>query len=248
MPEGQPAPPTRPPADPLWVDRGGAVRLLALSADGRSSSSWRIWTSRNHKDVYVAPRQLAGQVKVSLHASGSFQSGFVNEEVAVLWQRSDAGRHLDIWDRPPEFEPGWTRIFEVILPDAELRHLGEELGGHHYVGLPVGQGYAVHVYLLYVRLDRPGRVDLAFDWANLVAVMDLGDDDRIAVVAVPQEWGTEAAQVIETARQRALDGEPTLLRPPDCKELPSAGTRFIQHGIHALDGSRFVVDASATLA
>jgi hypothetical protein len=105
----------RPPADPTWIDRGGKVRFLGLSADGRTSSSWSVWTSRNHKDVYLAPRQLAGQVKVSLHQSGSFSTSFVSEQKAARWLGVGAERHLDIWDRPPEFEPGWTRFFEVIL-------------------------------------------------------------------------------------------------------------------------------------
>jgi hypothetical protein len=84
--------------------------------------------------------------------------------------------------------------------------------------------------------------------ANFMAVINLGDEDRVAVVAIPQEWTGEGALVVEAARQKALSGDPSLLRAPDGGPLPSDGTRFMQFGTHAVDGSRFVIDAAATVA
>lgn len=50
-------------------------RFVVRSADGRSSAEWVVWTgSRNAKpsdDVYIAPRSLGGEVKVSLHRDGT---------------------------------------------------------------------------------------------------------------------------------------------------------------------------------
>jgi hypothetical protein len=241
---GPPPIPTRAPDDPVRITRGGTLRFFGATADGRRSSSWRLWTSRNHKDAYLTPRSLADTFKISLHETGSFQYGFINNEVSTAWQGSEASsRHLDIWPRPTEFAPGWTGFFEVILPEIEMRPGGEDLGKSRYEVLPVGPGYAISVYLAHAKVETPEFPALEFPNANWMAVMELGDNEFVAVMAIPQEWTNVGEAVVERGRQRALSGEVPLLRPPHRTALLLPSTRFIQPGIH-VDGSRFVIDAA----
>ena len=243
---GGPSPtPTRAPDDPVRIARGGTLRFFGAAGDGRRSSSGRIWTSKNHKDVYLAPRALAGQVKISQRESGKYQSGFINAEVSAAWQGLGADRHLDRWPRPPQFEPGWTKLFEVVLPVAEMRRGGEDLGKNHYEVLPVGPGYSIHIFLLHAKVETPNFPALSFANTNWMSVMELGDSEYVSVMAVPQEWAGDAVTVVEQGRHRAIRGEGRLLRPPDRTRLLLPSTRFFQHGAH-VDGSRFVIDAAAT--
>ena len=63
----------------------GRERLLELRvATGApdqklASGIWRIWQGKNNNDIYVAPRPVAGAVKVSLHASGYCYCGFTKQ-------------------------------------------------------------------------------------------------------------------------------------------------------------------------
>lgn len=50
------------------MSRDRAVRVAVVSADGRTSGTWRIWVSG--EDIYVAPRHDAGLHKASLHPHG----------------------------------------------------------------------------------------------------------------------------------------------------------------------------------
>jgi hypothetical protein len=62
-----------------------SVRLALTGDGGRRSSVWSLFTAKKTPDVYVAPRVLGGQVKISLHASGSWQVGFTAESDRT-WQ------------------------------------------------------------------------------------------------------------------------------------------------------------------
>jgi len=52
-----------------------AYRFVVWAGDGRRSARWRVWTgSQNNApsdEVYIAPRSLGSEVKVSLHSDGT---------------------------------------------------------------------------------------------------------------------------------------------------------------------------------
>ena len=125
---GRPVGPTRLRSPETWVcrrawrcrdiERGGEFRWRAQSPDGvRRSASWRIWTAKNLPDIYIAQRQLAGTIKISLHADGNFQAGFVSNDVSIMAGRNPRGsRHLDKWRRPPEFAHGGPSFSRSCIP------------------------------------------------------------------------------------------------------------------------------------
>ena len=46
---------------------GDAFRLVVISDDGRSSSTWRFWSSKNSDDFYFSQRETSTDFKVSYH-------------------------------------------------------------------------------------------------------------------------------------------------------------------------------------
>jgi hypothetical protein len=232
------------PKLPLWIEKPGEVRWRAHSPDQkRFSASWRLWTVKNSRDVYVAQRQLGNQLKVSFHESGKFQTSFLSNEISMEWQGVVPGktRHLDQWQEPAEFAPGWTRLFEVVHPFTELRAFTESsLAGKQHVTLPVGPGYALHVYILTARLPV---VDMNFSSASHFATLVVDDETRVVAVAVIQLWNI-GAQLLEPARQRAIAGDPQHLAPAQQTIDPnSPSARLTIHGTH-VDGTRFVIDSA----
>jgi hypothetical protein len=232
---------------PMMVERGGEFRWRVQSSDGtRRSASWRIWTAKNSPDVYVAQRQLAGKMKISLHADGNSHAGFTSNEISKSWQGEVPGgsRHLDKWRRPSEFAPGWTNLYEIVHPEAELRSFEESgLEGKTLVNFPVGEGYAIHVYVLGARFPI---ADLTFSDGKHAATLVVDDDKRVAVVAILQPW-TAGAQLLAESRARDERSTPANFTPPNQvidKDSPSA--RFTVHGTHADGGGRFVIDAAGS--
>lgn len=98
-------------------------RFAVGSTDGPRSGIWTLWTPSDSSEVYVAARQLAGSLKVSLHASGNWQAAFTTQFVDKLsreskWSRGS--RHVDKWRRPEEIAPGITLALRVLVPHSEL--------------------------------------------------------------------------------------------------------------------------------
>lgn len=58
-------------------DSGHVLRFVTVDDDGLTSAVWRVWTgsSRPSDGVYLAPRELGGDLKVSIHADGYAQLG-----------------------------------------------------------------------------------------------------------------------------------------------------------------------------
>lgn len=108
------------PAVPAALPPGGTIRFNASDGTHRSAD-WRVWTSPNADDVYAAARLTAGEIKVSLHKSGSWSHGFTAEGKAAASLPPQESRHFSIWQRPAELCPGWTRAVRIIIPDGSLQ-------------------------------------------------------------------------------------------------------------------------------
>jgi hypothetical protein len=50
-------------------EREFTLRFAVLKDDQIASSIWRVWKGRNNDNIYIAPRNIAGSLKVSLHES-----------------------------------------------------------------------------------------------------------------------------------------------------------------------------------
>jgi hypothetical protein len=66
------------------VQADGTIRFAVGSPTGLRSSTWRIWSAKHTKNVYLAARSIAGLQKVSLHESQNWSHSFVSDERALL--------------------------------------------------------------------------------------------------------------------------------------------------------------------
>lgn len=159
------------------------------------------------------------------------------------WQGTRPGgtRHLDQWHEPPEYAQGWTHLVEAIHPWDELRGFSEPgLAGKGCVDLPVGPGWAVHVYILTARLPI---TSMTFPSALHFATLVVDDGTLVVAVAGIQPWDA-GARVLETSRRRTESDGPRNLAPPTRTIDPySPSVRLTLHGTH-VDGTRIVIDSA----
>lgn len=186
---------------------GGTIRWGIFAPDGRRSPSWRVWTSKQTDDCYVAGRDVAGEVKISLHASGEWQHSITQPAAA---RRALAERHLDRWVRPPDFAPGWTVGVRVWIPDSELREWpsSEPPEAGRVLAVPLAeQGNAT---LVTVYVEEPNSAMIELDNALPVGRLMMASGTSALVVAtresLPDRWRSRfAVQLDEAAHELAAD-------------------------------------------
>jgi len=222
---------------PIELAAGESVRWFGRTPDGRRSSSWSVKLARNTSDVYLMNRSLGGVVKVTIHA-GISQVSFVNDDVAALWRKSATTRHLDRWDPPPDFAPGWKRLFEVVMPGPEMRAIVEaDTSGLLALECPPQE--AVHVVLLAGR-RRSGAAGLVVKRGNVLARGPIDGETSLAVVGQIGPWGRAEAAFVEI--ERTGGSVVPRITGPD-QSPPSEITRMPMWGLNR-DGRRFVIDAA----
>jgi hypothetical protein len=101
------------------------LRFAAGSAARPSSGVWRLWVRGS--DVYLGARVALQWFKLSMHQSGQWISAFTSQS-GIVDEIGLRRRHA-IWNRPPEFTPGWTQGPSVVIPwvkwSGELRPMME---------------------------------------------------------------------------------------------------------------------------
>jgi hypothetical protein len=98
-------------------------RVAVGDSNGAQSTVWRIWTNRT--DVYVSARDIAGDIKVSLHQSGTSQIGFTAESAEKRGIHPHA-RLASRWHRPTGGKV--VREFQIIIPASEVVPLRHQAG------------------------------------------------------------------------------------------------------------------------
>lgn len=96
------------------------IRFGVRSSSGCRAATWKIWTPGPPKsDVYLACRELKGELKASLHESGrwhvALSPGFYDQEFTHDAARPSS-RFVDRWPRPPEIAPGVALAYRIIVP------------------------------------------------------------------------------------------------------------------------------------
>ena len=181
------------------VRPGKSIRLQLSGGDDRASTVWSAFSSKKSPDMYVSPCMMGGDVKISLHASGSFHSGIASERAAEL--RETASRHWDIWRRSEnEIGPKATRAWYLVIPDSELRVVKVDPKARMLP--PVGAGHAVSLEFLLCADVGP---TLVFDDAHVIARFDLAArEESCLIVARRIPWLEDMIALAEQARSEAL--------------------------------------------
>ena len=66
--------------------------------------------------IYVAPRDVAGEFKASLHGTGDWRIGFTSQSVVQRTLRPTADRIVGRFAPTPENQPGVSHAFSVWIP------------------------------------------------------------------------------------------------------------------------------------
>jgi hypothetical protein len=230
------------------------VRWSVGTADGPRSTIWRVWVSGS--DAYIAARPTAGSIKVSLHASGVWRYAFTEEHMTGPRPLvpADRDRVLDRWPRPPEFAPGWTRGFSILVPASEVQPSPAAIQKPSEIvwfDLPS----AGHMTVFDVLIAAPGAqgsegrgyaTAAGFENATqVVTVLDLASGERLWVVAHQEEISEEQAASFEELRSRILGvGGEVMARA--AAENPDHDLRACGAG-ELGDGTRFYVDLAIRL-
>lgn len=105
------------------------ARLAVGRPNGLASGVLRIWSPKSKGDVYASMRSIAGQVKISLHESGTCIAGltkqFAAEEVEAVAAMGGA-RHQNKWTRIRHTGEKIVTPLQFVVPNSQLRLRPEE--------------------------------------------------------------------------------------------------------------------------
>ncbi len=230
---------------PSGIERN-SIRFGVKDNNGRRSSSWKLWSNRS--DIYMSARPLRGTVKLSLHESGNWQLSFTSEFVRKVPKHFETmPRHISLWQKPREVEPGVTVACRIHIPVAELRMLGEEEGKNsrhvRWVSAPADD---LSIQFLVVITERtasfqkwPGEVDPAL---LLVGKIILPDERSVWVLYREQPVNPDVPKLIDSARGRLRHGV-TLQYPEGSVDFTKKSLRFIIFASDKLGAEVFIEGA-----
>lgn len=133
------------------------VLRFAVGTPTAHSATWRVWHSGARDELYVATRQLAAWIKVSLHASGDFRYAYTRKHVeAGNGLVSMDKRLIDGW-HPLEVKPGAWRTLAILEPWFSA-NLSYPLSGSVTLVPPPPDGHEklFHVVVLRAGLNATG--------------------------------------------------------------------------------------------
>lgn len=140
------------------------IRFAVGAPDGPRSAVWTAWrhTNRRLSDVFLAPRSLAGTLKISFHESGQIRDAFTAEYFVQHAGLAAAlpTRARVVWERQSYSEAGAVRIYQVCIPHSELRSWPLEAGlaPTDISWIPVSAAY--QCTCIEIVITRPGLENL----------------------------------------------------------------------------------------
>ena len=99
------------------------VRVAVGCAFGPQSAIFRIWSPPAKSDIYAAVRDIAGDIKISLHETGKCNAGltiqFARREMAAV-AAMGGSRHQSQWFRQTHVGSLIVTPLQFVIPDSEL--------------------------------------------------------------------------------------------------------------------------------
>jgi hypothetical protein len=190
-------------------DREFVVRLAVGDARGACSSVWRFWRGRNTDDLYIAPRNIAGCLKISLHDSGWFGLAVTKQFYEKLRDAGDipetiTSRTILNWQRGITPEHGCTEVSNMLFPSEFLA--AQFIGVEHNTCLisPPHRGKAIIIFCFICRPDA--QLALAPDQKE-VGRCTLSTGDKFVIISgifddfdATSFWHQYQARLQETER------------------------------------------------
>jgi hypothetical protein len=214
-----------------------AIRFGVRAVSGYRAATWKVWTEDGpDHDVYLACRELKGELKASLHQSGkwhiAFSKKFYEEGFADQLNRPDS-RFSDAWPRPTEIGPGVTLAFRVVVPwfSATVKGAEEEAGVVWIHPAPEGQAIEFAILLTSPTCVISGWPAKRSMNSQLVSSFPLSSGETVWVV-----YTTMTVQMPPPKR-----GQARFFKGAQPSALQSPGLRAILFGEEP-DGSRVLYD------
>ncbi|MEI9948272.1 MAG: hypothetical protein WDO74_04660 [Pseudomonadota bacterium] len=211
---------------------GKSFQFQLSSGDGRYSTTYSVVTRKSTDDVYIIPMMMGGEMKVSLHKTGSWQAGLTEEGHAKFGKTGS--RHWEIFKRPDEFGVGATRAWYLVIPHEELRVDSNEMA---FKIPPVGPGYAASIEFVFLTEQGPpidfGEVAWIGQWRLKVS------GERLVLFSRKIPWSAE-----ERARAILAKAEAVSMAVRN-GVTPTAEHAYFFHGQNDL-GVRFGMELAAS--
>jgi hypothetical protein len=96
-----------------------AIRFGIRAVSGHRAATWKCWTGGiDGSEVYLACRELNGELKASFHESGQWHIAYSPKFFGERFEEATrpATRFVDKWPRPIEIAPGFTLAFQILVP------------------------------------------------------------------------------------------------------------------------------------
>jgi len=194
---------------------GGMIRIAVGERDGRHGGVYRIWSSPNSPDLYIAQRDVAPYQKWSLHKTGDWLYQWVDSERAENRARElghTGGRVLDRWSQPPELPgTGWTSAFSICTRHQDLvaYDTDSQLPADIRWVRPPPEGTARQLHITILRATAPQAV---LNLPKMVPLCGFGlAEDRLVLVLASTHPLTDETNAkingwVDAARQHAGEG------------------------------------------
>jgi hypothetical protein len=224
---------------------------FAVGRDGlRYSAAWRVWTDKNKPDLYIAVRQLGGELKGSVHAPRPPRQpgwkrhfGFDMHASSIVSQRAKehGGPHKVQWPGCV-IGPDMTVEYRVIIPGASLEEAGQPVGGDVVLlPMPSRDEYLEVCVILGPTGPTSGYPRERDGETYLLSEGRLSDDHRVWVVYFVRP--NEKKEKITSIEPSPIVPEFSFIDPN--ADLASARLRAIGFDAHA-DGSLKLWDLKPT--
>jgi hypothetical protein len=132
------------------------IRIAVGTPSGRRSTVWKF--SVHNNDVYILSRMFGSDAKVSLHATGICHWSATGNWIKKVAGRKNADRHMAKWFVSRPHGTVATHIFQVRIPETELRkiELTEDLKGVEWLEVPpIGNTVSLECYITPPSLVDP---------------------------------------------------------------------------------------------
>ncbi len=100
------------------------ARVAVGHIQGPYSAVFRIWSPPGKSDVYASVREIAGEIKISLHETGECNAGlttqFAMREVSAV-AAMGGSRHQSQWIRQTHVGSRVVKPLQFVIPASELR-------------------------------------------------------------------------------------------------------------------------------
>lgn len=135
------------------------LRLASATRDQKLASGvWRIWQGKNNNDIYVAPRSVAGAMKVSFHPNGYCYAGLTREEYSKRLleggRSAPPRREFIAWQRPPTPDNQLLWAIEIWFPPGPEFEFGEPLPKNSWMIEAPPKGKATIVSIGFSRIPK----------------------------------------------------------------------------------------------